>query len=109
MTVPTTQTTFSPDYVRRVDRLVTAITACGARFTLLSEHDEIGGVASYNATDELLYDILVIPEDQTPEAGFYLFRFVDGDPTMTPSFELQTNDLDAIIAAMRSKHLLAKA
>lgn len=96
-------------YEGLVHQLAAALTATGATFTQLSAaDDDIGGVAHYDVgNDRLIYDVLVIPDEQGIEAGRYLFRFVNGSPDFKPSYELRTDDLDAVIAAMRAHALLA--
>ena len=74
------------------------------------EREEIGGVVAYDEkNDGLVYDILVIPDDQNPTAGRYLFRFVDSHPQHVPSFELRSDDVDAVLEAMRQRNLLPAA
>lgn len=96
---------FAHEYVTHVERLVAAVTYYGGRFTRLTEHDDIGGIAHY-ADEGLVYDILVLPDEQNHKAGRYLFRFIDSHPLHVPSFQLQTDDVDAIIQAMRARDIL---
>lgn len=98
----------SSNYEGFVRQLVSALTASGATFTPLAAADDIGGVAQYDVDgDRLVYDVLVLPDEQGVDAGRYLFRFVNGSPDFVPSYELQTDDLDAVLAAMRQHALLA--
>jgi hypothetical protein len=98
----------TPEYKAFVERLVAALTSAGAHFRALDpDADEIGGVVEYDdAKDSLIYDILVIPDEQNPSAGRYLFRYVDSHPQHVPTFELRSDDVDAVINAMRERHLL---
>jgi hypothetical protein len=98
----------TPEYKAFVERLIAALTTAGATFRALDpDTDDIGGVVEYDeGRDGLIYDILVIPDEQNPSAGRYLFRHVDSHPQHVPSFELRSDDVDAVINAMRARQLL---
>jgi hypothetical protein len=101
----------TPEYLAFVERLVAALSKAGAAFRPLDpEADEIGGVVEYDEqSDGLVYDVLVIPDEQNPAAGRYLFRYVDSHPQHVPSFELRSDDVDAVLEAMRQRNLLPTA
>ena len=98
----------TPDYLTHIERLVGALDAAGAAFRLLDTLvDEIGGVVSYAKDDgNLIYDVLVIPDEQDPSAGRYLFRHIDSHPLHVPCFEFRSDDPDAVINAMKDRGLL---
>ena len=84
-------------------RLVAALKAAHTPFEILcADRDGIAGVAYHEPTreDGLVFDVLVLPDDQHPAAGRYLFRHIDCHPLHVPGFILRTDDVDAVVDAV---------
>lgn len=95
------------DYGVLVDKLAAALSARGARCERLQSTDDIGGVALYDGPNrELVYDVLVVPDSQDASKGRYLFRFINKDPQHRVVEAVQSDDVDAIVEAMRRRGLV---